>query len=109
MMNQSILARAQQILAQGKPRLTQSSVPSPTPKETIAIEPASPTARPIYWESMDGTWHGPAKPEYLGRTGLGQNERFWVIVIYQESIRWIWADLLRSRQEAERLWDEAKK
>jgi hypothetical protein len=39
--------------------------------EDIAVEPASATANPIYWEATDGTWHGPVKPEYLGRTGSG--------------------------------------
>ncbi len=66
--------------------------------EDIAIEPASPTARPIYWEGMDGTWHGPVKPEYLGRTGKGRSEQFWVVVNDKGIIRWIWAELLRSRR-----------
>jgi hypothetical protein len=66
--------------------------------DDIAIEPASSTARPIYWETMDGAWHGPVKPEYLGRTGSGENEVFWVIVTHNGIMRWIWSDLLRSRQ-----------
>ena len=71
---------------------------SPDTDEAIVIEPASPAARLIYWESTEGTWHGPVKPEYLGRTGSGPNEQFWVIVNHKGSIWWIWADLLRSRQ-----------
>ena len=71
---------------------------TPDKDEAIVIDPASPMARPIYWESMDGTWHGPVKPEYLGRTGTVPNERFWVIVNDEGNIRWIWADLLRSHQ-----------
>lgn len=67
----------------------------------LEMQAASPTARPIYWESTDGTWHGPVKPEYLGRSGLGDSERFWVTVTYQDSILWICADLLRSRQAFE--------
>jgi hypothetical protein len=70
---------------------------TPTDPEVV-IEPASPTARPVYWESEDGTWHGPVKPEYLGRTGSGDKEQFWVIVSYKGTVRWIWSDLLRSRQ-----------
>jgi len=61
----------------------------------VLIESAVPNARPVFWESKDGTWHGPAKPEYLGRTGRALNERFWVIVSYKGAIWWIWADLLR--------------
>lgn len=64
----------------------------------VIIEPSLPGAKPIYWESMDGTWHGPVKPEYLGRTGKGSNEQFWVIVNHKGTFRWIWTDLLRSRQ-----------
>jgi hypothetical protein len=60
-----------------------------------------PTARPIYWQDMDGTWHGPVTPEYLGRSGSGHSERFWVIVHDEGIIRWIWSDLLRSRQAFE--------
>ena len=67
----------------------------------VTIEPASPTARPIYWKAMDGTWHGPVKPECLGRTGTGDKELFWVIVTYQKTVRWIRSDLLRSRQAFE--------
>jgi hypothetical protein len=62
----------------------------------IEVEPASPMARPIYWEAMDGEWHGPVYPEYLGRTGTGSNEQFWVIVNHNGAIRWVLADLLRS-------------
>jgi len=64
----------------------------------VVVEPASPTAKPIYWEAMDGTWHGPVRPEYLGRTGRSHNEQFWIIVSYSGAFRWIWADLLRSHQ-----------
>jgi hypothetical protein len=74
---------------------------SPDSDESIVIEPASPTARPIYWEAMDGTWHGPVKPEFLGRTLSGHKERFWVIVTYNGNIRWIWSDLLRTVQASE--------
>ena len=69
--------------------------------DPIVLEPASATARPIYWESMDGTWYGPAIPEYLERTGTGDHEQFWVITTYQGAIRWIRADRLRSRQAFE--------
>lgn len=68
----------------------------------LIVEPASSMASPIYWEAMDGTWHGPVKPEYLGRTGRGDGERFWVIVSYRGTVQWIWSDLLRSRQAYER-------
>lgn len=73
----------------------------PNREEPIEIQPAAPTARPIYWESMDGTWHGPVKPEFLGRTGSGDREQFWVIVTYKGGIRWVCADLLRSRKAFE--------
>jgi hypothetical protein len=68
----------------------------------VVIEPAYPTAHPIYWEAMDRTWHGPVKPEYLGRTGSRHEERFWVIVSYRGTIRWIRSDMFRSRDAAER-------
>ena len=70
----------------------------PNPDGPIVVERTLPTARPIYWQDMDGTWHGPVTPEYLGRTGSGTGSKFWVIVNYRGTIRWILSDLLRSLQ-----------
>ena len=64
----------------------------------VVTASAAPNASPVFWESVDRTWHGPVKPEFLGRTGSGHNERFWVIVRDNGTFRWIWADLLRSQQ-----------
>ena len=64
-------------------------------------EPAAADARPIYWESENGIWHGPVKPEFLGRIGIHPNEEFYVIVIYQGITYPILADRLRSRQAFE--------
>lgn len=41
------------------------------PSDTV-IEPARPTARPIYWEDADGILCGPATPEFLAKTGAGE-------------------------------------
>ena len=60
----------------------------------VVVEPAAMNARPVYWEGVTGDLLGPAVPEYLGRTGSGHEERFWVVVRYQNSIRWIRADRL---------------
>lgn len=74
--------------------------PEPVGKH-VTIEPAHPTARPVYWESMDGTWHGPAVPESLALVGEGETATFWVVVTSQGGCRWIRSDLLRSRQAYE--------
>jgi hypothetical protein len=67
----------------------------------IELCDASPTARPIYWKSPDGTWCGPATPEFLDRVGTGSQERFWIVTTYQGAIRWVRSDLLRNRQAFE--------
>jgi len=63
--------------------------------ETI-VEPAAVNARPVYWEDSGGKLCGPAVPEFLAKTGTGDRERFWIVVMYQGSIRWIWSDRLRT-------------
>ena len=83
------------------PSETHSSAPTEIRSDDIVLEPASPTARPVYWESREGTWHGPVKPEYLGKTGTGDKEVFWVVVCYNKTVQWIRSDLLRSRQAFE--------
>lgn len=67
---------------------------SPPASKGIQIEPATPNARPIYWETGDGRILGPAVPEFLGRDG----DTFWVSVTFEGQIRWINADRLRSKQ-----------
>ncbi len=62
----------------------------------VVVEPASPTARPVWWEDSDGNLCGPATPELLGKTGAGEQARFWVIVTYQDASRWIQSDRLRA-------------
>ena len=86
----SVATVATEIASQAPPSAT-------IPVESV-VEPASPTARFVYWEDEYGDWHGPVRPDYLGRTKIGIEEKFWVIVNYKGTIRWIWAELLRSRQ-----------
>lgn len=82
------------VAAEISPNSTSLGMP---PMESI-VEPASRTARMVYWEDPVGNWHGPVQPEYLGRTKVGSDERFWIIVEYKGTMRWIWAESLRSRQ-----------
>ena len=72
----------------GKVRQTSSS--------DVQIEPATPTARPVYWEGPDRKLYGPAVPEFLGKVGGGDRERFWIVVTHESTIRWIRSDRLRA-------------
>lgn len=65
--------------------------------DRVVIEPAAPNARPIYWETGTGQILGPAVPEFLARDG----RTFWISMTFEEQIRWINADRLRSRQAFE--------
>ena len=67
----------------------------PNGKEETLIEPASPTAKPIYWESVDGKILGPAKPEFLAKSGPDGHEQFWIVVTFRKITRWISSDRLR--------------
>lgn len=58
------------------------------------IEPATPNAKPIYWETGDGHILGPAIPEFLGRDG----ETFWIVTTFENGTWWINADRLRSKK-----------
>ncbi len=65
------------------------------PTADIIIEPASTTARPIYFEDASGHLCGPVIPEYLGRVGIDDRARSWVIVTHNGLIRWIHSDRLQ--------------
>ena len=73
------------------------TIESMAKRSDVVLEPAASNARPVFWEDATGQILGPAVPEYLGRTGSGHMERFWVIVTYEGSIRWIRDDRLRRR------------
>jgi hypothetical protein len=49
---------------------------------------------PIYWQTGDGRILGPATPEFLAKL----DDQFWIVTTFEEHIRWINADLLRSRK-----------
>jgi hypothetical protein len=70
---------------------------SPPASKGIQIEPATPNARVIYWETGKGQILGPAIPEYLAR----DRETFWVVTTFEGKIRWINADMLRSKRAFE--------
>ena len=68
----------------------------------VVIEPASPTARLVYWERNDGRIYGPAIPEFLAHVGLGlKTTNFWVVTDCETQLVWIRSDRLRSRQQFE--------
>lgn len=67
----------------------------------VTIEPASPTARPVFFERSDGRIYGPAKPEFLAREGTGPAAIFWVVVQFHSLPVWVRSDLLRSRAQYE--------
>lgn len=48
----------------------------------------------IYWEAGDGLILGPAVPEFVAQDG----DSFWVSITFEEAIRWINADRLRSKK-----------
>ena len=75
-------------------KLKQFEGRSHKPNDSIVIEPASPTAKPIYWENCRGEILGPAKVEWLAQV----SDAFWVIVTFEGQPRWIRSDRLRSRQ-----------
>lgn len=74
------------------------AVSSPEP---ITIEPASPNAKPVYWERADGRIYGPARVTDLAKVGTGATEQFWVIVEYQGQPSWLRSDRLRSKRAFE--------
>ena len=67
----------------------------------VLIESAGPNARPVFWESVDGTWHGPSTPEYLGRIETGRTDQSWVIVSEQGCVTWVHESRLRSSRQYE--------
>ena len=69
-------------------------VVSPAP---VTIEPASSTARPVFWERADGRIYGPGTPEFLARAG----DEFWIVTTFEAQPRWIRSDRLRSRKAFE--------
>ncbi|GKS64837.1 hypothetical protein YTPLAS72_21410 [Nitrospira sp.] len=80
-----------------KAPVIEPAVRPPSPKD-IEIEPAakpdgSPLS-PIYWETGDGRIIGPAVPEFFLRDG----DEYWISVTFEEHIRFIRDDRLRSRK-----------
>ena len=67
------------------------------PPETVVIEPAAANARPVYWEGSEGKLCGPATPEFLAKTDTGEEERFWVLVTFEGTIRLVWSEILRAK------------
>jgi hypothetical protein len=49
--------------------------------------------RPVYWETGTGEILGPTAPELFAKDG----DTFWISVTFKESVRWINADMLRSK------------
>lgn len=78
--------------APGKVRVAE---PSP-----IVLEPASATARPIYWE-RSGSIIGPAITEFLAKAGEGPTTTFWVVALHEGAPTWINAVMLRSKKQFE--------
>ena len=66
----------------------------------IVLEPASPTARPIYWE-RSGSIIGPATPEVLAKAGDGPTTTFWVVALHEGAPTWINSTMLRSKGQFE--------
>lgn len=69
------------------------------PAEDITIEPAAPNARPVYFESMDGRFHGPCSVSFMARTGCPGQYEFWLCVQEADRSVWIRDTLLRSKQD----------
>ena len=68
----------------------------------VTIQPASSTARPIYWERADGRIYGPAVPEFLAQVGVGLNTTdFWIVARFEGRPIWINSMVLRSKQAFE--------
>lgn len=65
----------------------------------ITIEPASVSARAVFWEAADGRILGPARQDFLAQVGSGmKNTDFWVIGEFEGQPRWIRSDRLRSKR-----------
>ncbi|MEP6960079.1 MAG: hypothetical protein ABI980_15235 [Nitrospirota bacterium] len=105
MLNPNILARAQQILAQALQEPTKPVMEEPSLSSNIIIDPASPTAREVYWEQADGRIVGGVKPEFLATIGTGKTATFWIITDYEGQARWVRSDRLRSRKAFEQQVD----
>ena len=82
------------VKAKGRVRLVE-------PEESVVIETASPSARPVYFERNDGVIYGPARVTDLAKVGTGATEQFWVIVEYQGQPAWLRSDRLRSKRAFE--------
>ena len=73
----------------------------PESSDKVLIEPASPTARPVFWERGDGRIEGPARLEFLACVGAGSKARFWIVLTFHNVVCWVRSDRLRSRQAFE--------
>ncbi len=102
MMDRNLSHRAKQILARLKQEPTTRLIEESVTFSDIVIEPASPTAREIYWEQADGRIVGGVKPEFLAIVGTSPTASFWIVTEYQGLPRWIRSDRLRSRQAFEK-------
>lgn len=89
---------AKEALRQQREKSPTSETPAPLRSDdTVAMCPAAQNARMVYWETSDGRILGPAIPEYLARDGGS----YWIVATFEEEIRWINADRLRSRKAFE--------
>lgn len=70
-----------------------SSITAPV-AQNCEIQPATPIAKAIYWETGAGQILGPAIPEFLMRDG----ETFWIVTTFRGQFLWINADRLRSKK-----------
>lgn len=79
-----------------------AKVPDKIRASPATIEPAvNPDGHPlaaIYWEAGDGSILGPAIPEFPMRDG----EDFWIGTTFEEQVRWINAEQLRSQKAFEK-------
>ena len=63
-----------------------------------AIQPDGSPLTPVWWESTDGTLHGPCPVTDVARS----DGRFWLVVQNGEQMAWLHESLLRARPEGRR-------
>src|SRR5215831_2935118 len=60
----------------------------PLSDSDMVIEPVLP-CRPVYWESMNGTVHGPARVLFLTRTSRAGHYEVWLCLEVAGQTHWI--------------------
>ncbi|THJ23578.1 MAG: hypothetical protein CAF45_007850 [Nitrospira sp. CG24E] len=93
-----LLQRALEIANRPRPATRQPDV---IRHEDTIIEPAHPTAKPVYFLRNDGVIHGPATVTNLAKVGSGETATYWVIVEFQGQASWVRSDRLRTRKQFE--------